>query len=1125
MGLFSKVANTGSSTDWRVTKKVWAKVNSGWVAATGVFGKTISGWVKMWPGNAPSVRLSDPINIRLGGYNGTVATSPQLFCSTDAGTSGTFLKLWGNDGSFDGATPITISNRRMLCSDNIDGQVERFSLSGNDTIDFSTTSQATRDLAEGYYIFYQLLATNVDGSLDAYSPPIKVIKRKPALVSYTVLSESGGVLTGESGFGAGDIIEVNAQIRWGWWIRPGGYLGGTPVLRWWRNTSKSPGGTLLKEINIETGYDYVSGSYDSTYLSNTNTSNVLTIYSNYTVGSNPLSSGQYIVAQLYLENSYTAHYASPVSYYGTTGAVPSITSLEIKGVDGYAEYVMDNQSTPRIISDGFIEIVAEVADYESGTTFNFEPRMYNADTGSSITYINYTTGASISSSDFPTDLSPTSITTSGTTATVKWQTSIPANGSTVTPSGPTWDGGKARYYFEFRVSATAPGKATRYYVGTVKNMGENIDYIFDESQASIPVAPSTLPTLTATPTSGGSPLTVTFGISASAYPSGLGYASYPRSYIMNFGDGSAEVVSWPTGTNNPTYSNWTHTYSNTGTYTAQLYWNPQGRLSRGTNQRSITIGNLPSTPTFLSATTTRTDGVNLQFSGSSGATSYDIFWNTAIDAPPSVNASPDFTGVSSPLLDTTISSGNTRWYWVRGRNSAGTSAWYPTTNGIQGTRAQLANPTITSLSASAPTTTSSQLVTVTVSWTSTNQSSFSCSVTQTGVASYTKYGSTETSANQSSSGSFFNVYSGASATILLRVYNGPPDSNGFPTGTYAESTITYTPPISLSKLSTPTGVNATDDRSDGVNVTWNAVSGAAYYGVWWGGAPGYDSLADFGGNRNTSLITGTSYLDTAISAGSSRDYYVQAYRSGDPSGTKSDWGGPNNGTRTSGVTYGSCEFWYSSTTFECSGTFNRDVTTTYYRRRILTNGSWDGSSYDYSESACAPTVSYGSYVFTDGRCGYTTPAFQWYCSVNYFSNQLPDEQYTSSYDQSTVECNQYRIVCSYNNTGSYPFASNPPACATTTTTTTTTTACTCVYQDMGSYHYSPQCCPSGSPRSGSLSGTTSGSCCPNVNKIQRWNCNSFDVNNSSSANWSVCFSIGQCAATSNSAGTRTICYI
>jgi hypothetical protein len=105
----------------------------------------------------------------------------------------------------------------------------------------------------------------------------------------------------------------------------------------------------------------------------------------------------------------------------------------------------------------------------------------------------------------------------------------------------------------------------------------------------------------------------------------------------------------------------------------------------------------------------------------------------------------------------------------------------------------------------------------------------------------------------------------------------------------------------LSKLTTPTGVNATDTRTDGINITWNAVSGAAYYGVWYGGAPGYDSLADFGGNRNTSLITGTSYLDDSMGSGVTRDYYVQAYRSGDPTGTKSNWGGPDSGTRLAPV--------------------------------------------------------------------------------------------------------------------------------------------------------------------------------------------------------------------------------
>jgi hypothetical protein len=180
------------------------------------------------------------------------------------------------------------------------------------------------------------------------------------------------------------------------------------------------------------------------------------------------------------------------------------------------------------------------------------------------------------------------------------------------------------------------------------------------------------------------------------------------------------------------------------------------------------------------------------------------------------------------------------------------------------------------------------------------------------------------------------------------------------------------------KLSTPTGVNATDDRTDGVNVTWNAVSGAAYYGVWWGGAPAYDSLADFGGNRDVNLITGTSYLDTAISAGSSRDYYVQAYRSGDPSGTKSDWGGPNNGARANAVviTYGPCEAYgapyYSTSSYDCYSDYSYAWTDNYYfqRKQILSNGVWNGS-YDYN---CPGTTirSYGSFSQVNGQCGYSS---------------------------------------------------------------------------------------------------------------------------------------------------------
>jgi hypothetical protein len=111
------------------------------------------------------------------------------------------------------------------------------------------------------------------------------------------------------------------------------------------------------------------------------------------------------------------------------------------------------------------------------------------------------------------------------------------------------------------------------------------------------------------------------------------------------------------------------------------------------------------------------------------------------------------------------------------------------------------------------------------------------------------------------------------------------------------------------------------------------------------------------------------------------------------------------------------------------------------------------------------------------------------------------------------------LPCGYNNTGTYDCngtctgASSPPA------------TCTCNYSDMGSYHYSPQCCSSGSARTGSLGGTSSGACCPNVNKTQKWQCKSYDVTNSASNNYYTCFYTGECAANNNSDGSRTICYV
>lgn len=157
-------------------------------------------------------------------------------------------------------------------------------------------------------------------------------------------------------------------------------------------------------------------------------------------------------------------------------------------------------------------------------------------------------------------------------------------------------------------------------------------------------------------------------------------------------------------------------------------------------------------------------------------------------------------------------------------------------------------------------------------------------------------------------------------------------SNGISPDGIASASFTLNTP--LAKLSTPTGVNASDNRTDGVLVTWNAVSGASYYGVWYGSAPGYDSNPDFGGPNNPTLITGTSYLDTAIGAGNSRDYYVQAFYSGNPAGTKSEWGGPNNGTRTVAIPLPSTPTGLSATTNRSTDVF------------ITWNASANASTYE-----------------------------------------------------------------------------------------------------------------------------------------------------------------------------------
>ncbi len=272
------------------------------------------------------------------------------------------------------------------------------------------------------------------------------------------------------------------------------------------------------------------------------------------------------------------------------------------------------------------------------------------------------------------------------------------------------------------------------------------------------------------------------------------------------------------------------------------------------------------------------------------------------------------------------------------------------------------------------------------------------------------------------------------------------------------------------------------------------------------------------------------------------------------------------------ITYGSCEAYGSpianlGSGTQCAGTFYQTYTDYRYntRRQILVNGSWDGSSYDTGGCGTTDLRSITSSSQVNGQCGHTTPETYGPCESYTFTQPTcnGEDSYVGNYtgyrrtsnlgNTTTSGCSSAvftgygeciarnvsacggtggagstcnppcsglsGLPCGYNNTGTYDCngtcqgASHPPA------------SCTCTYQDMGSYHYSAQCCPSGSANAGSVGGTSSGSCCPNINKTQKWECKSYDVTNPASTNYYDCYSVGACTAPRNPDGSRTICYV
>ena len=359
-------------------------------------------------------------------------------------------------------------------------------------------------------------------------------------------------------------------------------------------------------------------------------------------------------------------------------------------------------------------------------------------------------------------------------------------------------------------------------------------------------------------------------------------------------------------------------------------------------------------------------------SGGSGP-NYQLFWTGAASAPTSENRYDAASPTSTVTEDYEFSNGVTYYFYIRssdeylgpttenGTGTAGTfSAYGPTTGAAFYTFAQPSGTvSVSPSSGTAGTTTFT--ATPSVSASPSAQVSYQWQYYEGGSFGWLAI-SGATSSTYAPPSNYVSVY-GTNLRCQITANNG--------VGTQLVTTTNVTVAEELTKLPTPTGLSATTNRTDGIYMSWDAVPGAAYYGVWYrGGAPSYDSAPDFGGPNNPTLITSSNYLDTSIGAGVTRSYDVQAFRSGNPTGTKSEYGGPVTGTRLAppsapsggSVSVSPSSGTAGSTTFTAipSGWSGNPSTFTYsYSWQRFTNGV-----YSYQElgtgSTFSPTVSQNS---------------------------------------------------------------------------------------------------------------------------------------------------------------------
>lgn len=719
--------------------------------------------------------------------------------------------LSGTLGTWTSPNGTNSYSRQWLSASNNNGEQGVFGTT--QTSGQTSSTYTTTDAVNGRWVKLRVTATNLSGDSVAFSNAVLITKYSPVALTIPVISGSA---------------TVNSTLT-----------ALTTVGTYWKNTTTNSGDTAPDSFS----YRWHQGDTGN---------NIGTDSPTYIV--QPSDIDHTIRVEVTATNTGGSA-SSTSSATSTVGQAVGISNISFKDSNDNSGF----NNRGNLVTATSTKLSWKVSGINSSTTFRVRYRVFNNQTSA---YWNPDTQSTAAASaawivftdDYYGSGSISNVAISGSDAYLYDVFSIPEifNGS-------TYGGGISRWTWEYEISAVVGG--VRYYWELGDTVSTSVAFDWYD------IDPTSLGTITATPTSGGPGTSVTFSGTIQSYPSGL--SSYPYAYRVVYGDGNnSGWINQSYGTANPTYS-LSNTYNSIGSYTAYVQTIPDYSSSSA----SVTISNVLTAPSIYNVTAGNSSGqpVSVYFTGGSGPF-YQMYWTTGV--APTTAVTPDASGSSNPLTDNTGPTfASTAWYaYVRSVSSAGetsvgpsalASAW---SAGYQFTVTQAPIiPTIT-MNANTNITTSG----ATINWSSSNQSYSTVNGTNIGFAnSYTFSGLSSST-----------TYSGT-VTVYSSTGNSASANYSFTT-----NSSFVTPSISLT--TNPPAFARGGGSNNIIGWGWN---NASYSGST-SGNPSYPWRIRSGSSSGTIIASGTrSYSSGFVSlGGNSYNYRIGSEEGDTPRTTASRWG-------------------------------------------------------------------------------------------------------------------------------------------------------------------------------------------------------------------------------------------